>query len=154
MIRSILVVCIGNTCRSPMAQCLLQRALPMCEIKSAGLAPPVGAAAHPRAISLMAREGHELRGHRAQTVDAALIRWADLVLVMDLEQRDEVERRFPEARGRVYRIGEFIQADVPDPFGCSQNMFAIALGLIKKGIESWSVRIRAIAPAECHGEAS
>ena len=154
MIRTILVVCIGNTCRSPMAQCVLQNALPMCEVKSAGLAPPVGAAAHPRAIALMSREGHELRGHRARPVDAALMAWADLVLVMDLEQRDEVERRFPEARGRVYRIGEFIQADVPDPFGCSHSMFAIALDLIKKGIDSWSVRIRAIAPAECHGEAS
>lgn len=154
MIRNILVVCIGNTCRSPMAQALLQRALPTCEIRSAGLAPPEGAAAHPRVIALMSGEGHELRGHRARTVDAALVEWADLVLVMDLEQRDEIERRFPQARGRVYRIGEFIQADVPDPFGCSHSMFAIALGLIKKGIESWSERIRAIAPAECHGEAS
>ncbi|KAA0180441.1 low molecular weight phosphotyrosine protein phosphatase [Cupriavidus cauae] len=154
MIRTILVVCIGNTCRSPMAEALLRQALPTCEVASAGLAPPVGAAAHPCAIALMAAEGHELRGHRARVVDAQLVDWADLVLVMDLEQRDEVERRFPDARGRVYRICEFIAADVPDPFGGSHSMFAIALGLIKTGIESWSVRIRAIAPAECHGEAS
>lgn len=154
MIQNILVVCLGNTCRSPMAECLLRQALPMCEIRSAGLAPPVGAAAHPRTISLMAREGHELRGHRARELDTELVAWADLVLVMDLEQRDEVEHRFPEARGRVYRIGEFIQTDVPDPFGCSQNMFTIALGLIKKGIESWSERVRVNAPTECHGEAT
>ncbi|MBY4896856.1 low molecular weight protein-tyrosine-phosphatase [Cupriavidus sp. AU9028] len=154
MVNNILIVCLGNTCRSPMAEALLRRALPDCKVCSAGLAPPVGAAAHPRVISLMHAEGIELHAHRARTVDDALIDWADLILVMETDQREEVERRFPAARGKVWRIGEFIQTDVPDPFGCSHSMFTIALGLIKKGIDSWSDRIRSIAPAECHGEAS
>jgi protein-tyrosine phosphatase len=157
MIKSILVVCLGNICRSPMAETLLREALPNCQIASAGLAPLEGAAADPRAVSLLGAEGSAIRAHRARTVNAALIDWADLVLVMDGEQRDEIEERFPQARGKVYRLCEFVHADVPDPFGCSQNMFSIVLGLIKQGIESWSVRIQATrnnVPANCHGEAS
>ncbi|MCY1215393.1 Low molecular weight protein-tyrosine-phosphatase Ptp [compost metagenome] len=153
-IHSILVVCLGNVCRSPMAACLLSHALPDCEIMSAGLAPPVGAAADPRAVRLLAHEGYDLRGHRARAVDATLVNAADLVLVMDRYQRDELEHMFPQARGKTYRLCEFVQADVPDPYGGSQGMFAVALVLIKQGIESWSAQLEAVTPALRHGEAS
>lgn len=152
MIRSILVVCIGNTCRSPMAQGLLRQALPGCTVSSAGLAPLEGAAADPHTVRLLAEDGLDLAGHRARTVDGDMINGADLVLVMDTEQREALERQYPHARGKVYRLCEFMHADVPDPYGCSQNMFRIVLGLIKQGVDSWSVRIRAIAQDQCHGE--
>lgn len=154
MVRSILVVCLGNTCRSPMAEALLRRALPGCEISSAGLEPPDGAPADPRAARLLAEEGYDLTGHHARTVDAALVANADLVLVMDTEQRDELESRYGIACGKTFRLCEFVPADVPDPFCCSQNMFAIVLGLIKQGVESWSARIQNMALANQHGEAS
>ncbi|WP_416051298.1 low molecular weight phosphotyrosine protein phosphatase [Cupriavidus basilensis] len=152
MIRSILVVCIGNTCRSPMAQGLLRHALPGCTVSSAGLAPLEGAAADPHTVRLLEEDGLDLSGHRARTVDEDMINGADLVLVMDTEQREALERQYPQARGKVYRLCEFMHADVPDPYGCSQNMFRIVLGLIRQGVDSWSVRIRAIAQDHCHGE--
>lgn len=153
MVRSILVICIGNRCRSPMAAALLSRALPGCRVLSAGLAPPVGATADPRAVRLLAIEGDDLSQHRARALDATLVAGADLVLVMDEEQRDAVEALYPHARGKTHRLCEQQQADVPDPFGGSQSMFVIALGLIKKGVESWSARIHAAEPTHRHGEA-
>ncbi|ABF12709.1 low molecular weight protein-tyrosine-phosphatase [Cupriavidus metallidurans] len=152
-IRSILVVCIGNRCRSPMAAALLGRALPQCRVLSAGLAPPVGAAADPRAVRLLAVEGSDLTDHRARAVSAALVAGADLVLVMDEEQRDALEDMYPQARGKTYRLCEQEQTDVPDPFSGSMSMFVIALGLIKMGVESWSARIHAAEPAHRHGGA-
>ncbi|MGO4325710.1 low molecular weight phosphotyrosine protein phosphatase [Cupriavidus sp. 2TAF22] len=152
MIRSILVVCIGNTCRSPMAQCLLGNSLPGCTITSAGLAPLEGAAADPHIVRLLAEDGLDLPGHRARVLDASMVSGADLVLVMDTEQREALERLYPHARGKVYRLCEFVHADVPDPYGCSQNMFRIVFGLIKQGVDTWVVRIRAIARDAYHGE--
>ena len=154
MIRSILVVCLGNRCRSPMAESLLRRALPNCRVRSAGLDPPVGATADPRAASLLAMEGCTLESHRAVTVDESLIAVSDLVLVMDNEQRDELERLYPQARGKTYRLCEFSHVDVPDPYGGSQGMFVLVLGLIKQGVESWSAHIQAITPANSYGKAS
>ncbi|MGO4306591.1 MULTISPECIES: low molecular weight protein-tyrosine-phosphatase [unclassified Cupriavidus] len=154
MVRTILVVCLGNRCRSPMAADLLKRALPECNVVSAGLEPPVGATADPRAVRLLATEGGDLAAHRARAIDAALVAGADLVLVMDDEQREVLEDMFPAARGKTYRLCEREQTDVPDPYGGSQNMFVIVLGLIKMGVESWSARILAAEPAHRHGGAS
>ncbi len=154
MIRRILVVCLGNTCRSPMAASLLRQALPGCQVMSAGLAPPVGAAADPRAVRVLALEGRDLSAHRARAVDAALVANADLVLVMDVEQREAIETQYPEARGKTFRLCEAAHADVPDPYGGSQSMFVIVLGLIKLGVESWSAHVQATEPAHRYGEAS
>lgn len=154
MVRSILVICIGNVCRSPMAACLLRRVLPACDVASAGLAPPLGAPADPSAVRLLAREGYDLASHRARAVDEALVESADLILVMDSEQRDELERVYPQACGKTHRLCEFMHTDVPDPYGCSPSMFVIVLELIKQGIASWSTRLEEVVPADGQGEAS
>lgn len=153
MVKSILVICTGNVCRSPMAAYLLKRALPDCAIASAGLAPPVGAPADPRAARLLAIEGLDLSGHRARAVDARMVASAQLVLVMESDQRLDLESLFPQARGKTYRLCEFAQTDVPDPYGCSVSMFSIVLELIKLGIASWSAQIEASTSANTHGEA-
>lgn len=154
MVRSILVVCIGNVCRSPMAASLLERALPACQVSSAGLAPPVGAPADPRAAKALAREGCNLKDHRARAVDSTLVVAADLILVMDDKQRAELEQIYPQAQGKTYRLCEAIHSDVPDPYGCSQGMFDIVLELIKQGIASWAAQLGVVVPADSHGEAS
>jgi protein-tyrosine phosphatase len=148
-IRSILVVCLGNTCRSPMAACLLRQALPECHIESAGLAPPVGAEADPRAVRLLWGEASDLEQHRARAIDEAQIEAADLVLVMEADQRTYLEQHYPCSLGKTHRLCEQEHADVPDPYGGSQSMFVIALGLIRLGVESWSARIRSAATDPC-----
>ncbi len=138
MPRTILVVCLGNVCRSPMAAVLLNRALPGFEVTSAGLEPPVGAAADPRAVRLLASEGCNLADHRARAVDSTLVESADLVLVMDSLQRETLEQRFPQSRGKTFRLCEGMNLDVPDPYRSSQQMFSIVLEMIKQGISAWS----------------
>jgi len=152
-VRTILVICLGNRCRSPMAADLLQSALPDCNVISAGLEPPPDLPADPRAVRLLATQGRDLSTHRTRAVDASLIACADLVLVMDSEQRELLEDMFPIARGKTYRLCEKEQTDVPDPYGGSQSMFVIVLGLIKLGVESWSARIQATEPTHHHGGA-
>jgi len=157
MPRTILVVCLGNVCRSPMAAVLISRALPGCEVTSAGLAPPVGAAADPRAVQLLAQEGCDLTSHRARAVDGELVASADLVLVMETLQRETLEERFPQSRGKTFRLCENMDLDVPDPYGCSRQMFSIVLEMIKQGITCWSSQLEledTVASADSHGEAT
>ncbi|NSX16267.1 low molecular weight phosphotyrosine protein phosphatase [Cupriavidus taiwanensis] len=154
MIRSILVVCLGNRCRSPMAADLLRQALPDCSISSAGLAPPPDAGADPRVIRLLAKDGLDLAAHRTRELDDGMVNDADLVLVMDSEQREWLEQRFPQARGKTFRLCEAAQADIPDPYGGSQAMFLIVLGLIREGVQAWTAQIQSEAQATRYGEAT
>ena len=67
-ITHILVVCVGNICRSPMAEALLRDALTGPEeitVKSAGLGALVGQAADKHAVELMKERGMDLIAHRA-----------------------------------------------------------------------------------------
>ncbi|RQZ09535.1 low molecular weight phosphotyrosine protein phosphatase [Burkholderia sp. Bp9031] len=139
--RSILVVCIGNICRSPMAEVMLASELPDCVVQSAGVGALVGEQADPIARELMREKGFDIERHRARQLLRSQCMQADLVLVMDMEQKRYVERLNPLSRGRVFRLGEFGNTDIRDPFGRGRESFAMALGSIEKGVGEWSERI-------------
>ncbi|MFP3504708.1 low molecular weight protein-tyrosine-phosphatase [Burkholderia sp. SIMBA_062] len=143
MIRSILVVCIGNICRSPMAEAMLASELPGCIVQSAGVGALVGEQADPVARELMRARGFDIEGHRARQLLRSHCMHADLVLVMDMEQKRHVERLNPLSRGRVFRLGEFGDTDIHDPFRRGREAFSIALDAIEKGVSEWSERIAA-----------
>lgn len=143
-IQSVLTVCIGNICRSPMAHVLLAQALPDLRIASAGTAALVGHPADSMAVELMRERGLDLSGHRATQVSQLLCQQADLILVMDPQQRQHLENRYPQVRGKIYRIGHFIQQDVPDPYQQPRAAFEHALALIEQGVQDWTQRIRAL----------
>src|SRR5262249_45286096 len=106
MIRNVLVVCIGNICRSPMAEGLLRQALPNVRITSAGLGAMAGRPADPISTELMAEAGLDISRHRAQQLTGVQASQADLILVMESEHKLEVQRRYPVASGKVFRLGE------------------------------------------------
>jgi protein-tyrosine phosphatase len=137
----ILVVCIGNVCRSPMAEGLLARALPGYEVRSAGVGALIGRPAEPFAVQLMAEQGIDISEHRAQQISGQLVGWADLILVMDLEQKKYVETHYIASRGKVFRIGEEAGADVPDPYRAAIGGFRMSLGVIEEGVKFWTEQI-------------
>ncbi|MEJ7930614.1 low molecular weight protein-tyrosine-phosphatase [Ramlibacter sp. AN1015] len=139
--KSILVVCEGNICRSPMGQALLAQALPVAHVQSAGLGALVGYPADSTAMQLMAARGLDISAHRAQQITRALCLQSDLVLVMDTDQRQRVEALYPQVRGRVFRLAEPLKQDIPDPFRQSELAFREALALIDAGTTGWLRRI-------------
>ncbi len=145
MIRRILVVCIGNICRSPMAEGLLKRALPDLQISSAGLAALVGHGADPIAVQIMAEQGIDIGAHRARLVTEALVRESDLILVMDSQHQQQIATEYPHARGKVYRLGETSKQDIPDPYRQSAEVFRSSLNLIQDGCSAWVKRINSIS---------
>jgi protein-tyrosine phosphatase len=139
--KSILVVCEGNICRSPMAQGLLAAALPQVQVHSAGLEALVGMPADETAVALMRARGIDIGAHRATQVNRQMCVQAEMVLVMDADQRKRLEALYPQARGRVFRVGEHTERDIPDPYRQSERAFRDTLSLIDEGLGEWLQRI-------------
>jgi protein-tyrosine phosphatase len=140
--KSILVVCEGNICRSPMAAGLLAAALPKTKIHSAGLNSLSGMPADETAVRLMQARGIDISSHRAMQITRESCQTADLALVMSTEQRQYVEHHYPFACGRVYRLCEFSKRDVPDPYGRPEWAFRECLSIIDEGVRDWLLRIQ------------
>jgi len=66
----ILTLCIGNICRSPLAQGLLAQQLPGHTVWSAGLGALVGEPADPMSVQIAAEHGLDISAHRAQQVSS------------------------------------------------------------------------------------
>lgn len=138
--RSILVVCEGNHCRSPIAQALLTRALaPDVRVASAGLAAVEGVPAHPEVKRLMDALSLDLSSHRSRQVTPAMALDADLVLVMDRGQESWMGALVPAARGRIFLLGHWVSPvqEIPDPFLRGGSAFAETLTSITQCVAGW-----------------
>jgi len=103
--RRILVVCYGNVCRSPYLQAVLQRALPKTEVSSAGF---VGAdrAVPDTSLTISAKRGLDLSRFRSRPLVPAVVTGADLIIVMDSHQAEEIAARFPVNSARIVIAGD------------------------------------------------
>ena len=138
MIRSVLMICEGNVCRSPLAAALLARELPHLDVTSAGTHALVGARAEATVAELAHEQGIALDTHRATQVDAPLAHAADLILTMTKTQREWVETAFPSTRGKVFRLCDEHGADVTDPYRRHRTVFDLSFAQIREGVSQWT----------------
>lgn len=138
----ILTLCIGNICRSPLAQALLAQQLPGASVWSAGLAALTGQPADPLSVQIAAANGLDISAHRAQQVSSFLCQKSDLILVMEQEQKDQLVQQFPLVRGKVFTLGQYGQFDIADPYQQPLEAFEAAYAAIAKGVADWVPRIR------------
>lgn len=144
MIERILIVCVGNICRSPMAEALLRERLRGrgVAVESAGLAALVGKAVDPEAAAVLATRGLAADSHVARRITPELIAGADLVLAMDPRQLSAIRAIAPQARGKTFLLGRWIDdADVPDPYGKPRDAFEQAFALIERAVDGWVARL-------------
>lgn len=147
MMNAILVVCVGNICRSPVAEALLKMHFPDKRIWSAGLSALVGKPADQTAQAIAARSGLDLSGHRAQQVSGWMCSEADLILVMETGHRSALEQQFPLARGKIHRLGENPDGgiDIADPYRQPHPAFEAAHAAIERSVTHWASRIRKLS---------
>ncbi|MDL9998099.1 low molecular weight protein-tyrosine-phosphatase [Variovorax sp. J22P240] len=143
--QNILVVCIGNICRSPIGEALLAREFPQMKVWSAGLGALVGDPADPLSIEVAAAQGLDLSAHRAQQITNWMCQAADLILVMEQGHKTELEQRFPLVRGKVFRLGELDKFDIADPHRQPKAAFEAAYADISRGVSAWVPRIRQLS---------
>ena len=138
MITSVLVVCVGNICRSPTGERLLKRALPEKRIASAGLSALKGYPADQTASEVAARHGLSLEGHHAQQLTASMCRDFDLILVMEKRHIEQVSRIDPAARGKTMLLGHWLnQQEIADPYRKSREAFEEVYGLLENATQKW-----------------
>ncbi len=141
----VLFVCMGNFCRSPMAEGVVraklgEAGLSHVEVASAGTqAFHAGRPPDPRAQGLLARKGIDISGHRVRRVTLEALREADLVLVMDNMDYASVTALIPESRAKVRLFLDYAPAmgtrEIPDPYYGAPQGFEQALDLIEAAAE-------------------
>ena len=138
----LLFVCMGNLCRSPMAEGFalhyaVSRGL-LVDARSCGLAGFVDRPAEPMAVKVMREVGIDISSHRSEGLEPQMVDWADYILVMELIQASEVRRRFPSAEGRVMLLGNFGGSyEIPDPMGGWRWRFRRVRDQIRTSVEGF-----------------
>lgn len=152
---SILFVCLGNICRSPLAEAVARE-----ECARAGLdwvvgsrgtgSWHVGEGADPRSVRVGAGAGYALGAHRGRQLSAGDYRDYDWLLAMDADNLDTIERRRPpDARARsglfLDVAGVEPMGEVPDPYYAGETGFADVLALVRRGVDGLIARWRETA---------
>lgn len=143
MFQSVLVVCVGNICRSPVGERILASALPGRKIGSAGLHAMTGHPADEVTAEVARRQGIDLDGHVARMLTASLGAEHELILVMERAHRREIGERYPQLVGRTMLFGQWIDGgtDVPDPYRRPAAIHEQAVALIRRAGEAWVTRL-------------
>ena len=141
----ILTLCVGNICRSPIAAALLAREFPQLSVRSAGLSAMVSEPADALSREVASEHGLDLSQHRAQQVSALICQQSDLILVMEQGHKVWLEQLYPQVRGKTFRLGQFGQFEIADPYRQPIHAFETAYEAIFRGVTDWSHRIRKLS---------
>ncbi|MEM9062657.1 MAG: low molecular weight protein-tyrosine-phosphatase [Pseudomonadota bacterium] len=142
----ILCVCLGNICRSPMAQGALERRLAEAGISavvdSAGTgAYHIGNPPDPRGLAAASARGYDNSAQRARQVAASDFDAFDLILAMDASNLANLRRACPQSADCEIRLFDAEGRDIPDPYYGGPADYEHALDMIEAATEALVTKI-------------
>ena len=150
----LLIVCMGNICRSPMAHAVFAK-----KISNAGLSAQIsvdsagthaargGERPDPRADSSLSRRGYAVGRIRSRRIEVEDFQIFDLILAMDSENLADLRKSCPQeflAKIRLFLDFEEQSGgeNVPDPYYGNAQGFERVLDLCEAGVDGWIDRLR------------
>ncbi|MEO6847499.1 MAG: serine hydroxymethyltransferase [Chthoniobacterales bacterium] len=138
--KTVLFICTGNVCRSPMAEAIFKkmvRGRSGMKVLSAGVSAFPGQPASPDAVTVLREEGIDLSAFRSQPVTEELVEDATWIFVMTNEHRRLLELYFPEIEEKIHLIREFEsgEKDVPDPIGMGRATYLECKQTLKSALK-------------------
>ncbi|MDN3652642.1 low molecular weight protein-tyrosine-phosphatase [Thalassotalea ponticola] len=142
MFDNILTVCVGNICRSPVAERMLAKQLPNKTVSSAGIGALQEHGIEPHMVSLLEQHGYNGQNHSARQISHSMVNDADLILVMEKKHQQLLMQKYPAASGKIMLLGKWHNdEEVADPYKKSQEAFNHAFTLIDKHCQAWCSKI-------------
>jgi protein-tyrosine phosphatase len=120
IIMKLLFVCTGNTCRSPMAECIMKAKNTGWDIESAGISADDGHMASENAIRVMEEKGLDLTKFRSKMLTREAASEADLIITMTRSHADAIllsSADYADKVSTIYKFAHGEQKDVTDPYG-------------------------------------
>ena len=143
--KTILFICTGNVCRSPMAEALFRRATDGrgdFRVLSAGLGAMNGQPPTAHSVAAMRDLGLDISGQRSRSLTADLVSQADYIFGMTHGHVDTLGLLYPGAAERVFLLREFddsleeYEKDIGDPIGSAYDVYVNCRRQIEQGIAS------------------
>jgi glycine hydroxymethyltransferase len=145
IVKSVLFVCTGNICRSPIAEGLFRRLLGNrkdIEVASAGVHAVRGQPPSLYAVEVCEEDGVDIRNLRSQPLTAALVDQATHIFAMTGAHVETIHMLFPHGAEKTFLLREFeepgatVWRDVPDPIGLGRDIYEVCARTIKNALPS------------------